>query len=147
MAIAKFVAETIAKELGSDIDEIVDLKNRQGKLNFLSAGSDASRGRETQMADTKLSPADYDLVVVGGPVWAGNPTPAVRTYLKKNNGLAGKKAALFLTQDSPNPSAVEKTQALIPNANFVDVVNISKALDNKEENTKKIIEWCSTLKS
>ena len=144
---AKFVAEIIAKELASDIEEIVDLKNREGKLNFLSAGSDASRGKETQIADTKLSPTDYDLIVVGGPVWAGHPTPAVRTYLKKNNGLAGKKAALFLTQNSPKPSAAEKTKELIPNANFVGVINIGKALDNKEETTKKVTEWCITLKA
>jgi len=47
---AKFMAETIAAELGSDLEEVIDLRNRQGKLAFLPAGRDAMRGRETEIA-------------------------------------------------------------------------------------------------
>jgi flavodoxin len=144
---AKFVAESIAKELGSDIEEIVDLKKRQGKLAYFEAGTDANRGKETKIAPAKLSPADYDIIVVGGPVWAGNPTLAIRTYIHKNNGLAGRKVALFFTQDSSKPSAVDKTKALIPKANFAGALTISKALEKKENNTKKIVEWSSSLKA
>jgi len=44
------MAETIAAELGSDLEEVIDLRNRQGKLAFLPAGRDAMRGRETEIA-------------------------------------------------------------------------------------------------
>jgi flavodoxin len=47
---AKFMAETIAAELGADIEEVIDLKNRQGRLAFLPAGRDAMRGKETEIA-------------------------------------------------------------------------------------------------
>ena len=33
---AKFIAETIAAELGDDIEEVVDLKKHQGTLSFMS---------------------------------------------------------------------------------------------------------------
>lgn len=66
----KFVAETAAAELGSDIEEIVDLKNREGKLGWMSATQDASRGKETEIAPTKKVPNDYDLLIIGTPVWA-----------------------------------------------------------------------------
>ena len=144
---AKFVAETIAKELGSDIEEILDLKNRQGKLGYFSAGGDASRGKETEIAPTKLLPADYDLVIVGGPVWAWSPTPAIRTYINKNDKFQGMKVALFFTHDASKPLAVEKTQALMTNANFAGALNLSKALENKAETQKKIVEWCAALKA
>ena len=52
----KFAAETIAAELGADIEEVIDLKNRQGKLNWLTAGRDAMRGSETNVAQTKKNP-------------------------------------------------------------------------------------------
>jgi flavodoxin len=142
---AKFVAETVAAELGADIEEVIDLKNRQGKLAFLPAGRDAMRGKETEIAQTKRTPTDYDLIIIGQPVWAGSPTPAIRTYVNKND-LSGRKVALFFS-DSNLGQAVEKTKALMPNSTFVGELALSaKALENKEETKKKIVEWCNTLK-
>ena len=141
----KSIAETIAVELGADIEEVVDLKNRQGKLAFLPAGRDAMRGKETEIAQTKRTPADYNLIIIGQPVWAGSPTPAIRTYLNKSD-LSGKKVALFFS-DSGLGQAVEKTKALMPNSIFVgELVFRSKELENKEETKKKIAEWCNTLR-
>jgi flavodoxin len=141
---AKFIAETIAAELGADIEEVIDLKNRQGRLNYLPAGRDAMQGKETEIAQTKRTPTDYDLIIIGQPVWAGSPTPAIRTYLNKND-LSGKKVAVFFS-DTNLGKAVEKTKALMPNSTFVGELALSKALENKEEAKKKIAEWCNTLK-
>src|SRR5512136_2464587 len=57
---SKFAAETIAAELGADIEEVVDLKKRQGRLAFLPNGRDAMQGKETQIAEAKRTPNDYD---------------------------------------------------------------------------------------
>ncbi len=142
---AKFAAETIAAELGADIEEVIDLKNRQGRLAFLSAGRDAMSGKETEIAKTKRTTTDYDLIIIAQPVWAGSPTPAIRTYLNKND-LSGKKVALFFS-DSKMGQVVEKTKALMLNSIFVAELAIpAKALENKEEAKKKIAEWCNTLK-
>ena len=143
---AKFLAETIAAELGADIEEVIDLKNRQGRLAYLPAGRDAMRGIETEIAETRKSPTDYDLIVIAQPVWAGSPTPAIRTYLNKND-LSGKKVALFFS-DVGLGQAVEKTKSLMPNSTFVgELVLPSKTFENKEEANKKIAEWCQTLKT
>ena len=143
--VTKFVAQTIAAELGSDIEEVVDMKNRAGKLGWMLAGRDGMQGKETQIAPATKKPADYDLVIVGTPIWAWSPAAAIRTYLGKNS-LSGKKVALFFTLDSGLRQAVEKTKALAPGADFVGELALVKALDNKEETEKKIGEWCSTLK-
>mgnify|MGYP001024860621 CR=1 FL=1 len=140
----RFIAETVAAELGADIEEVIDLKNRQGRLAFLPAGRDAMRGKETEIAQTKRTPTDYDLIIIGQPVWAGNPTPAIRTYLNKND-LSGKKVAVFFS-DVNLGQAVEKTKALMPNSTFVGQLALPKPLENKEETKKKIAEWCNTLK-
>ena len=143
---AKFVAETIAAELGSDTEEVIDLKNREGKLGYLGGGSDAARGKETEISETKRSPAEYDLVIVGTPVWVGRPTPAIRTYLHKND-LSGKKVALFFTQSSPKAQAIDKTKALMPNSTFIGELTIPDPLNKKEESEKRVSEWCSKLKT
>jgi len=91
----KKAAEIIAGALNADIDEIEDKKSRKGIIGFLIAGYDATRGKTTDMNFSK-DPADYDVVIVGGPVWNGRVTPAVRTYLLKNRNNI-KKAAFFVT--------------------------------------------------
>ncbi len=143
---AKFVAETVAAELGSDIEEVVDMKSREGKLGWMSAGRDAMQGKETQISPTTKVPADYDLIIIGTPICAWSPSAAIRTYLSKND-LTGKKVALFFTMDSNLRGAVEKTKALAPKAVFVGDLAVAKTLENKEEAAKKIAEWCSTLKT
>jgi len=91
----KRAAEIIAKALNADIDEIKDKKSRKGIIGFLRAGYDATRGKTTEINFSK-KPADYDVVILGGPVWNGRVTPAVRTYLLKNRDSV-KKAAFFVT--------------------------------------------------
>ena len=143
---ARFVAQTIAAEVGADIEEVIDLKKRSGALGFFSGGSDARRGKETKIAPTTKSPADYDLIIVGTPVWAGRPTPAITTYLKKND-LSGKKVAVFLTQGGKKPQvkAIDQTKALMPNCNFIGEFSIVNPLESKEESEKQILAWCKTL--
>ena len=142
---SKFAAETIAAEVGADMEEVVDLKNRKGRLAFLSAGRDAMQGKLTEIAPTKRNPFDYDLIVIAQPVWAGSPTPAIRTYLKKND-LSGKKVALFFSDGSYK--AVEKTKAILPNLTLVGELALpAKEFKNREEAQKKIVEWCHTLKT
>ena len=142
---SKFAAETIAAELGADIEEVIDLKNRQGKLAYMSCGRDAMSGKETEIAPTKRNPADYDLTVIAQPVWAWSPTPAIRTYAKKND-LSGKKVALFFGGSNLR-EAVEKTKALMPNSTFVGEIAVDEPMKNKEEAKKKIAEWCKTLRT
>ena len=142
---AKFVAQTIAATIGADVEEVIDLKKRSGPLGFLSGGKDATQGKETQIAETKKSPKDYDLIIVGTPVWSSGPTPAIITYLKHNDGLSGKKVALFFTQNKKKPQGIEKTKALLLNCEVVGVLSLTNAQSNKEETVQRVAAWCDTL--
>ncbi len=143
----KFVAEKIALELKAEIEEIVDLKNRTGLLGFLRAGYDATLGNETEIGETKKSPSDFDLILIGTPVWNGRPTPAIRTYLKKND-LAGKKIAIFCTDEGmENEKAMERIKALVSNGTVIGELVVSKVLKNQRENEDKISAWCDNLRT
>jgi len=141
---ARFVAQTIAAEVGSDVQEIIDLKKRSGVLGFLGGGSDARRGKETKIAPTQKSPDNYDLIVVGTPIWAGRPTPAITTFLKRTD-LSGKRVAVFFVKSGKNPQGIEQIKALIPNSDYLGELTIIKALENKEQSEKQIVDWCKTL--
>jgi len=141
---ARFVAETIAAEIGADVEEVIDLKKRSGTFVLISSGFAALRGKETKIAPTKKSLAGYDLVIVGTPVWAGRPTPAIRTFLKKND-LSGKKVAVFFAQGRKSPRAIKQIKALMPHSNCIGEFSIVNPLANKEDSEKQIAAWCQTL--
>jgi flavodoxin len=143
----KVVAEKVASELKAEIEEVIDLKNRNGRFGFLKAGYDATRGNETKIEETQKSPIDFELIVVGTPVWNSRPASAIRTYLKKND-FSGKKVAVFCTNEGMGKEkALERIKALIANGNIVGELVVSKTLENKEENERRISEWCNQLHS
>ncbi len=100
--VTRTVAEAVASGLGCDLEEIVDTKSRKGPLGFVIAGKDAVRKKLTRIGPISKSPADYDLVVIGTPVWANTMASAVRTYLTECGGQMNK-VAFFCTQAGPKP--------------------------------------------
>jgi flavodoxin len=143
----KFVAEKIAQELGAEIEEVIDKKNRIGPIAYLSAGKDAARRNKTEIAETSKNPSEFDLVVVGTPNWVSKPTPAIRTYLSKYD-LAGKKVATFCITDgySGGEKVIEEIRALIPNSDSAEHLVVSKPTENRADTENKISEWCNRLK-
>ena len=141
---ARFVAETIAAEIGADVEEVVDLKKRSGLLGFLIGGKDARQGKETKISPTTKIPNDYELVIFGTPVWAGKPTPAINTYLQKNN-LSGKKVAAYFTKKQKKSQAIKEAKMLVPNSTWVGELLIINPLKNREKTEKQILEWCKTI--
>lgn len=91
----KKVAISLAEKLNCEIEEIVDLKNRSGLFWFFSAIKDALTGSLTKI-ETNKNPKDYDVVIIGTPIWAASLSPAVRTYISKyKKGF--KEVAIFTT--------------------------------------------------
>ncbi len=104
----------------------------------------ARSGKETEISPTQKSPVDYDLIVLGSPIWAGKPTPAITTYVKKNS-LAGKKVAFFFVQNGKNLSQGVEQKSLLSNCEIKGQLSLVNASKNKEGAEKQIAEWCKTL--
>jgi len=99
--VTRKAAQAIAEKLEADVEEIIDRKKRAGVLGFLSGGWDAFRRKTLPIEPTQHDPAEYDLVIVGTPVWANTATPAVRSYLKEHAGGIFR-AAFFCTLGGRN---------------------------------------------
>ncbi|MFH1054641.1 MAG: flavodoxin [Candidatus Altiarchaeota archaeon] len=95
--LTKKVGEEIAKTLGCDVEEIFDTKDRSGVLGYMIAGRDAMRGKLTKIKETVKDPSQYDLVIIGTPLWAFTVSTPVRTYLTQNKGKF-KKTAFYCTE-------------------------------------------------
>lgn len=131
----KRVAQEVAKALNADIDELIDKKSRKGFLGFLRAGYDATRGKTTEIEFEK-DPYDYDLVIVGTPIWNGRVTPAIRTYLLQNREKI-KNAAFFSTCAGRPGKCLEQMEDLWGKKPILRKVLIRKRLD---EGTEELAE-------
>jgi flavodoxin len=92
----KKMAEAIASKLGAEIEEIKDTINRSGIKGYAISGRDAMKRKLTKLESIKLNPADYDLVIVGTPIWAWNVSVPIRTYLNEQKDKF-KQTAFFCT--------------------------------------------------
>ena len=83
----KKVARFMASCLSADLETLEEGKRRNGIIGYLGAGMDAIKKKGTDIALTRFDPSEYDIVLVGTPVWAYTMTPAVLTYLDRNKEM------------------------------------------------------------
>jgi flavodoxin len=98
------LAQEIASRMGADIEEIQENKSRAGLWGWLMAGYEASHKKLAVIAPPQKDPKQYDLVVIGTPVWASTMSCATRTYLtQKRNELP--QTAFFCSLGGDQPQA------------------------------------------
>jgi flavodoxin len=140
----KFVAQKIAQQLGADVCEVVDKKNREGKLAYLTGGMDAKREKLTEIELSK--PVDgFDFLIVGSPVWAGKIAPAIRKFSTVAN-LSEKQVAFFVTLGGDNASPAFENLKKTVTPKVVAELAISAPLGKQPEAEKQVAEWCSQLR-
>ena len=92
----KMIAEVIAEETGSDILELKPVKelNADSSTKYLWGGYQATMKIKPKLKYIDKNPLEYDLIILGTPVWAWTYAPPIRSFLAKYN-LKGKKVALW----------------------------------------------------
>ncbi len=96
------VAERLQRELNCDLEEIIDLRPRTGPIGYVRSGLEALLRRIPNIVEPRKSPADYDLVVVATPEWAGTLSSPARSYLTRNRDRF-HRLAFVVTHASPSP--------------------------------------------
>lgn len=93
----KKVAEVLVQKIGADIEEISTPKDRRGLWGYLICGREAMRKISAQINPTQKDPKNYDMIVIGTPMWALNLSSPVRAYLSQNKENF-KEVAFFCTR-------------------------------------------------
>lgn len=106
---AKF-AVWLAAELGADHERLheIDASRRAGAFGFLRSIVDAMRKRPSRLQPTTHTLPDYDVVVIGTPVWAGRASAPVSTWLSRYGRELPPTVFFFCTMGA---SGSEKTFA------------------------------------
>lgn len=124
------IAKEIADALECDIEELYDVKNRQGFFRWFGAGRDGMAKNITRIKKVIYDPSDYDLVIIGTPIWV-NATPAIRTYAIEN-AKRFKSVAFFCTMGGSGGKPVFTELGEIIGKRPVDIIDL-KEKDVKED--------------
>ena len=144
----KYVAEKIADACGFDTLRLMPVKKypASGFKKFFWGGKSAVMAETPELEPYTFAPDCYDRIVFGFPVWAGNVTPPIRTFVKDND-LKGKRIAAFACQSgSGAEKAFGKLKAAIGIEDFeAELVLIDPKTKAGAESDRKIEDFCEKL--
>ncbi len=91
-------ARRTAELLGADLIELKPKKQYpdKGFRKYLWGGKSAVMAEKPELLPYAFDPEEYEQVIFGFPVWAGNIAPPLRTFISENiPALAAKRLAAF----------------------------------------------------
>ena len=140
------VGEMIAQQLGADVEEIVDLRQRRGVLHFMASGFRAVTGRTTVIREPRLDPRAYDLVIVGTPVYSGSVSSPVLSYLGHHRGIL-PRVAFFLTGADPDNQQVFPKMMAAAGTEAIATLAVHTPTVAAGDHAKQVTAFCQTLVS
>ncbi|MGN0177369.1 MAG: flavodoxin family protein [Methanobrevibacter sp.] len=129
----KKIAKMIQSKINCDIEEITDNNKYSGKLGFLKGGMNASMGRTSKINSITKNPSDYDLIIIGTPVWASNIATPIYTYLMKYNKEFKKIASFCTCMSNGYEKTLENISKLTGKKQISTMFLTSEDIGNPEE--------------
>jgi len=141
------VVNAIKAVLDADVFEIktIDAKKRSGLSLYAWGGGQVVMRKKPAIHPISADLDTYDLIILGTPVWAASPAPAVFSFLSGKK-ITGKKIALFCCHRGGQGKALEKFKAMLPGNTIVGEIDFKEpsSMDSAELK-QKIEEWVKTL--
>jgi len=142
----RFIAENIARSSQADILELkteINLPTSSFGKHFVGGGMVFKRETPALLPFDK-NPADYDVIIIGTPVWAFNFTPPIRSLLNQYK-IIGKKIALFCCCNGMPGKTIPNMKKLLPGNEFIGEKVFIKTLKNKDFSEKEALEFAKTI--
>ena len=143
-----YAAEKIASALGADTLRLEPVKAYpdSGFRKFFWGGKSAVMAETPELQPYDFNADAYDRIIFGFPVWAGNVTPPIRTFIKENR-LTGKHIAAFACESG---AGAEKAFGKLKAALGIDrldaeLILIDPKAKPSAENEQKLKAFCEGL--
>jgi flavodoxin len=91
------IAKKVKVACGGDLIEVMPQKNYNALTLYVLGGYRAMKDVQDPIEQKKIDVTGYDMIVLGSPVWAGKPTPAINAAIAALRGCEGKRAIIFAT--------------------------------------------------
>jgi len=142
------VAAEISSQLNADSVRLRTLVEK--KRSFLGkmfwGGRMVMFKKNPPLKPYTFDPSSYDLIVIGAPVWAGNPAPPVKTFISEAK-LKGKKIALFVCHAGGKGESLDIFKTLLEGNEITGEIDFASYAKDKSEETKtRLADWIKGLK-
>lgn len=95
--VTRGVAERIRNACGCDLVEVKTLAGYSTFTAYTTGVLHSRRGVCDPIIPDRIDVSRYDLIVIGTPVWAWKPAPAINAAVRALSGCEGKRAVVFCT--------------------------------------------------
>ncbi|MHA1127011.1 MAG: flavodoxin family protein [Candidatus Heimdallarchaeota archaeon] len=144
----KLVAETIAKNVKADVEELKwkrEIKSK-GFLRYFRGGFNSSMKRKVKIQPLEKNIDDYDTIYIGTPIWAGNMNPAIRTFLR-SHPLQNKKVAVFCTCAGEGGKNLDELKEMMEGNEIIgDKIFMRSDKTSEEDRVKEAEKWIIEIK-
>ena len=143
----KFIAQTIAESVHADILECRPVKDisSKGFMKYLWGGRQVVFKQQPQLEPFEKNPDDYDIILIGTPVWAFDYAPAIRTFVTQGT-LKHKKIGLFCCHEGAKGKTFDHLQNVLSDNTIIGEMDFLNVQKHKEENKRKAQNWALSLK-
>lgn len=142
----RFVAERLASACGADLLELKPVKDIKGgkASKYFWGGRQVIFGTRPELLPPDKDPGNYELLIMGTPVWAGNYTPAFRTFLSEA-GFKGKKIALFCCHEGGPGKTLENMEKSLADNEIIETAGFLNAHKDRDNLGAAIDAWADRI--
>jgi len=143
----EYVAKSMARQIGADLLRLEPEKEypSSGFRKFFWGGKSAVMAEKPKLKPYQFDADKYDMIIFGFPVWAGNITPPIRTFISEN----ALKASTYAAYACQSGSGAEKAFGKLKDCLGHDLSKTLILIDPKDKadpaKDLQIDEFCQAL--
>lgn len=142
----KNLGQRISSAAGADLEIIQDRTVRKGASGYLKSAVEAALHLQPQIKTVKYEPGDYDLVVIGTPIWFSNMASPVRSYISQHCKHV-KQVAFFCTYSGSGQLSVLNSLSKLIDKPAVATLALSDKTIAADQFRKPLSRFVSQIRS
>lgn len=146
----KFIAEKIADKIEADVLELKPKKEikKDGFMKYLWGGRQIFMKESPELEPFNTNFNDYNLIIIGTPVWAWTFAPALQSFFDHVN-LKNKKIALFCAYGGQPGKTIENMKKRLEGNEFVGDIGFEEPLKKMkvEDFQEELNKWLAKIKN
>jgi len=141
----QYLAENIAECVGADILRLMPVKDiKNNKTKYLFGGRQAVMKKKPKLLPLDKNPEEYDMIIIGTPVWASTITPAVRSFLSSST-FQDKKIGLFCCDRGGPGNVIMHMRELLEGNEILGTINFKEPIKGEKSKKDAVCKWAQGL--
>jgi flavodoxin len=145
----ELIATELASALNATILRLKPVKELDsGKFStYMWGGMQAKMSQTPELEPYSVSIEDFDLILLGSPVWAWTLAPPIRSFVEKEKTrLHSKPLALFMSAGGDGIKAMQRFQAYLKGFQVGKTIMFHEPkLRHTPEQVQKAKDWAKSL--